>query len=98
MRAGFPVQLNDSRREVANNFVQQIGGTAPDSLRQLAQASEVVITMLPTSAIVAQVLGGGDDNVFAGIAAGQRGDRDELRHPLDHPGTGARKSPPSAAT
>src|SRR5580658_3352114 len=69
VRAGFPIQLNDSRREVANNFVQQIGGTAPDTLRKLAQASDVVITMLPTSAIVAQVLGG-DDNVFAGLKPG----------------------------
>jgi 3-hydroxyisobutyrate dehydrogenase len=70
VRAGFPVQVNDSRREVANNFVQQIGGTAPDSLRQLAQASDVVITMLPTSAIVAAVLGSGDDNLFAGMKPG----------------------------
>ena len=70
VRAGFPVQINDSRREVADNFVQQIGGTAPDSLRQLAQASDVVLTMLPTSAIVATVLGSGDDNVFAGLRPG----------------------------
>jgi 3-hydroxyisobutyrate dehydrogenase len=70
VRAGFPVQINDSRREVANNFAQQIGGTAPDSLRQLAAASDVVITMLPTSAIVAAVLGNGDDNVFAGMKPG----------------------------
>src|ERR1700683_2727963 len=67
VRAGFPVQVNDSRREVANHFAQQIGGTAPDSLRQLAEASDVVITMLPTSVIVAAVLGSGDDNVFAGL-------------------------------
>jgi 3-hydroxyisobutyrate dehydrogenase len=70
VRAGFPVQINDSRREVANNFAQQIGGTAPDTLRQLADVSDVVITMLPTSAIVAAVLGGGDDNVFAGMKPG----------------------------
>jgi len=70
VRAGFPVLLNDSRREVANNFAQQIGGTAPDGLRQLAEASEVVITMLPTSTIVAHVLGGGEDNVFAGLRPG----------------------------
>jgi 6-phosphogluconate dehydrogenase (decarboxylating) len=70
VRAGFVVQINDSRREVANNFAQQIGGTAPDTLRQLADVSDVVITMLPTSAIVAAVLGGGDDNVFAGLKPG----------------------------
>ncbi|HTI81672.1 MAG TPA: NAD(P)-binding domain-containing protein, partial [Acetobacteraceae bacterium] len=70
VNAGFPVQVNDSRREVANNFVQQIGGTAPDTLRQLAAASDVVITMLPTSAIVERVLEGGDDNVAAGMKPG----------------------------
>lgn len=69
-RAGFRVLVNDSRREVANNFVQQIGGSAPDSLRELAADSDVVVTMLPTSAIVAQVLTGGDDNVFAGLRPG----------------------------
>lgn len=70
VRAGFPVHVNDSRREVANNFVQQIGGSAPDTLRQLAAASDVVVTMLPTSAIVARVLESGDDNVVAGMRPG----------------------------
>jgi 3-hydroxyisobutyrate dehydrogenase len=70
VKAGFPVLINDSRREAANNFVQQIGGTAPDSLRQLAAGSDVVVTMLPTSAIVAHVLAGGDDTVFSGMRPG----------------------------
>jgi len=70
VRAGFPVVVNDSRRAVANNFAQQIGGTASDSLCQLADASDVIITMLPTSAIVAAVLGSGDDNLFAGLKPG----------------------------
>jgi 3-hydroxyisobutyrate dehydrogenase len=70
VKAGFTVHVNDSRREVANNFVQQIGGHAPDTLRQLGAASDVVITMLPTSVIVEQVLMGGDDNVVAGMKPG----------------------------
>ena len=70
VKAGFTVLVNDSRREIANNFVQQIGGTAPDSLRQLAEASDVVITMLPTSGIVERVLATGDDSVFAGMKPG----------------------------
>ena len=70
VKAGFTVHVNDSRREVANNFVQQVGGDAPDTLRQLGAASDVVITMLPTSVIVEHVLGGGDDNVFAGMKPG----------------------------
>jgi 3-hydroxyisobutyrate dehydrogenase len=67
VKAGFPVLINDSRREVANNFVQQHGGTAPETLAQLASGSDVIVTMLPTSVIVEHVLGGGDDNVFAGM-------------------------------
>ncbi|MDE2006027.1 MAG: NAD(P)-dependent oxidoreductase [Rhodospirillales bacterium] len=69
-RAGFPLQVNDSRREVANNFVQQVGGTAPDSLRALAAGSDVIVTILPTSAIVRAVLTGGDDNIQAGMKPG----------------------------
>ncbi len=38
VKAGFIVNINDSRREVANNFVQQVGGFAPDTLRELAQS------------------------------------------------------------
>jgi 3-hydroxyisobutyrate dehydrogenase len=70
VKAGFTVHVNDSRREVANNFVQQVGGDAPDTLRQLGAASDVVITMLPTSVIVERVLMGGDDNVVAGMKPG----------------------------
>ncbi len=70
VRAGYSVHVNDARREVANNFVQQIGGTAPDTLRQLAGASDVVVTMLPTSAIVEHVLSSGDDNVLASMKPG----------------------------
>lgn len=70
VRAGYSVHVNDARRDAANNFVQQIGGSAPDSLRQLAGASDVVVTMLPTSAIVQHVLSGGDDNVVASMKPG----------------------------
>jgi 3-hydroxyisobutyrate dehydrogenase len=70
VKAGFTVHVNDARREIANNFVQQIGGDAPDSLRQLAAASDVVVTMLPTSSIVEHVLASGDDNVMAGMKPG----------------------------
>src|ERR1700744_6728475 len=70
VKAGFTVNVNDSRREMADNFVQQVGGFAPDSLRQLAETSEVIVTMLPTSVIVERVLSGGDANLFAGMRPG----------------------------
>ncbi len=43
VKAGFPVQVNDSRREVANNFVQQIGAYCgiPACLEAFRIATEV---------------------------------------------------------
>ncbi len=70
VRAGYSVLVNDSRREVANNFVQQVGGDAPDTLRELAARSDVIITILPTSAIVRAVIEDGEDNVLAGMRPG----------------------------
>jgi 3-hydroxyisobutyrate dehydrogenase len=70
VKAGFTVNINDSRREVANNFVQQVGGFAPDSLRELAAGSDMIVTMLPTSVIVEHVLAEGNDNLFAGMKPG----------------------------
>src|SRR5258708_26971224 len=66
VKAGFSTLINDSRREVANNFVQQHGGTAPDTLQQLAAGSDVVVTMLPTSVIGEHVFTGGGDHQFPG--------------------------------
>ncbi|MDQ2803019.1 MAG: NAD(P)-binding domain-containing protein, partial [Pseudomonadota bacterium] len=68
--AGYSVLVKDSRREVADNFVQQVGGDAPDSLRDLAGRSGVIVTVLPTSAIVRTVIEDGDDNVLAGMRPG----------------------------
>ncbi len=70
LKGGFAVAVADARREVANNFVQQLGGSAPDTLAQLAGGADVVVTMLPTSAHVATVLEGGEDNVLAGLRPG----------------------------
>ncbi len=54
--AGFPVQVADTRPERAEGFVDQIGGTAASSLRALAEASGLIVTMLPTSAAVSAAL------------------------------------------
>ncbi|MSP03721.1 MAG: NAD(P)-dependent oxidoreductase [Acetobacteraceae bacterium] len=70
LRAGHALNVNDNRWEVANNFVQQVGGFAPDSLRELAKKSDVVITMLPTSGIVSHVLEDAEDSLLAGLKPG----------------------------
>ena len=70
LKGGFAVAVADARREVANNFVQQLGGSAPDTLVQLAASSDVVVTMLPTSGHVATVLADAGDHVLAGLKPG----------------------------
>jgi 3-hydroxyisobutyrate dehydrogenase len=54
--AGYALLVADLRRDVAENFVQQVGGAAPDSMAQLADGSDIIITMLPTSAAVGAAL------------------------------------------
>ena len=68
--AGYAVQVADARRAVADNFVQQVGGRVADSLAALAAASDVVITILPTSAHVGSVLETAEDNLLAGLKPG----------------------------
>jgi 3-hydroxyisobutyrate dehydrogenase len=68
--AGYQLRLTDANPTVTGNFVQQIGGVAPATLAELAGGSEIVITMLPTSAIVAGVLADGVDTLLAGLKPG----------------------------
>jgi 3-hydroxyisobutyrate dehydrogenase len=56
VKAGHTLNVSDYRRIQAENFAQQMGGTAPDTLGELAAASDILITMLPTSAAVGSVL------------------------------------------
>jgi 3-hydroxyisobutyrate dehydrogenase len=63
IRAGHDIQVFDINRTQADNFVQQIGGFAPDNLPALAAACDTVITILPTSDHVATALA--DDTLAA---------------------------------
>lgn len=56
LRAGHDVQVFDTRAEQAKAFVQEIGGNAAENLPALAAASDTIITILPTSAVVARVV------------------------------------------
>lgn len=64
--AGYTVRVADHRRVQADNFAQQVGGTAPDTLEELAAESDVIVTMLPTSAAVGIVL----DKIGASLRSG----------------------------
>ncbi len=54
--AGFAVHVADDRPARVEGFLEQVGGVAADSLRALAEASELIVTMLPNSAAVSAVL------------------------------------------
>ena len=66
VKAGYPLHIIDASVERAKQFASEIGGQVSASNKALAQASDIIITILPTSAIVESVLCG-DDGVIAGL-------------------------------
>jgi 3-hydroxyisobutyrate dehydrogenase len=67
VKAGFAVQIADARPAQASKCAAETGARVAASLRALGEASDFVITMLPTSKIVRSVLLDTD-----GVAAGLR--------------------------
>jgi 3-hydroxyisobutyrate dehydrogenase len=65
-KAGYPLQIVDASSERAQTFAKEIGGTVAASNRALAAASDIIITILPTSVIVQAVLEG-PNGVLAGL-------------------------------
>ena len=60
LAAGYDLLVYDVRSEVAQGFVGAHGGRRSDSLAEMAESASIIITMLPNSDIVEQVvLGGG---------------------------------------
>ena len=68
-KAGFTVVVYDSRPEQSAKFAAEVGGETAASLAELGRACSIVVTMLPTSKIVSDVLLG-EDGVAAGMAKG----------------------------
>ena len=65
-KAGYPLQIVDASSERVQAFAKELGGTVAASNRALAAASDIIITILPTSAIVQAVLEG-TNGVLAGL-------------------------------
>lgn len=68
-RARYPLTVIDIDQERAKSFAQKFGGEVASDCKALAAAANVVITMLPTSTIVEEVLNG-SNGVFAGMRSG----------------------------
>ncbi|WP_251878101.1 NAD(P)-dependent oxidoreductase [Achromobacter sp. Marseille-Q4954] len=69
VQAGFAVTVFDAVPGQADKFAQEVGGQAAATCAELAAQSDIVFTMLPTSAIVEQVLNG-QQGVLAGLRPG----------------------------
>lgn len=69
VQAGYAVTVFDAVPGQAEKFAQEVGGQAAATCAALAAQSDIIFTMLPTSAIVEQVLNG-PDGVLAGLRAG----------------------------
>lgn len=67
--AGFPLTVHDASAERAREVAERIGAGYGTTSADLARACDVVITMLPTSGVVAAVLDG-TDGVLAGLRPG----------------------------
>ena len=58
VQVGHPVTVFDAAPAQASRFAREVGGEAAATCAQLASQATLIVTMLPTSAIVEQVLTG----------------------------------------
>jgi 3-hydroxyisobutyrate dehydrogenase len=66
IEAGYTLKVLEADQGRCAEFVAQVGGVACSSAKALAQASNIIITILPTSAIVQSVLEG-SEGALAGL-------------------------------
>jgi 3-hydroxyisobutyrate dehydrogenase len=69
VKAGYEVSVYDTRSEQGVRFASEVGGVAAASLVELAAKAEVLVTILPNSDIVDQVLFG-ESGVAANLPQG----------------------------
>ena len=65
-KAGYPVTLLDTDQSRAEQLAKEIDAVVAKNGKALAEASDIIITILPTSDIVRAVLQG-DDGILAGL-------------------------------
>jgi 3-hydroxyisobutyrate dehydrogenase len=56
VRSGFPLIAFDTDRARTDRFTREFAAVAADDLRHLGRAADILITMLPTGAVVREVL------------------------------------------
>ncbi len=69
VKAGYDLVVHNRTREKAEDFASKTGAQAAKSPKEVAQNSEIIITMLPDSPDVEQVVSG-EDGVLEGLGEG----------------------------
>jgi 3-hydroxyisobutyrate dehydrogenase len=64
-KAGFPLTVFDANADTARRFADEHGCAAAGGLAALGEAADIVVTMLPTGAIVREVMLEADDGGLA---------------------------------
>ncbi|MDQ0315788.1 NAD(P)-dependent oxidoreductase [Amorphus orientalis] len=67
--AGYTLTVADADRDRTAEVAERLGAATAGTLAELAAASDIVVTMLPSSAVVGEVLGG-ETGLLAGLAEG----------------------------
>lgn len=65
-KAGYPLNIIDADAQRAAQFSKEVGGTVCATNKELAERSEIIVSILPTSAIVEKVLTG-EQGLLAGL-------------------------------
>lgn len=68
LKAGFPLIVHDNRPEILDEYAA-LGARVAGSAAEVAAASDAVITMLPTPAVVSEVVNG-PEGILAGLRDG----------------------------
>ncbi|CAG9269643.1 NAD(P)-dependent oxidoreductase [Paraburkholderia caribensis] len=69
-RAGYDLTVSDASESRMDEFVTEVGGKKASELASLAAECDFVVTMLPNSSVVADVLFEGSDNLARGLKKG----------------------------
>jgi len=69
IKAGYPLSIYDADLKRAQQFSKEVGGSVSSTCKALAELADIIVSILPTSDIVRNVLEG-PDGVLAGLKPG----------------------------
>ncbi len=70
VKAGYALTVNDLDPALSQRFAGQVGGEVATTARATAEASDVLITMVPNGKVVKAIMTEGPDSAMAGLGGG----------------------------